>query len=57
MVIICKATGMAMTYFTQSAKEDENLPLVKDFVSWLAKRHNLEVKIIRTDNKINRMKT
>lgn len=26
MVAICEATGMAVTYFTQSAKERENLP-------------------------------
>ena len=33
MVVICEATGMAITYFTQSAKEDENLPLTQDFVT------------------------
>ena len=33
IVIICKATGMTITYFTQSVKEDENLPLLQDFVT------------------------
>lgn len=35
MAVICKAIGMAITYFTESAKEEENLPLIKDFVTWL----------------------
>ena len=57
MVAICEATGMAVTYFTQSAKESENLPLTQNLVNWLAKRYNLEVKIIRSDNEMNRIKT
>lgn len=57
MVGICEATGMAITYFTQLAKEDENLPLLQDFVTWLALRYNLEVKVIRSDNEMNRIKT
>ena len=46
MVVICKATRMAMEYYTNSNKENENLPLVKDFVSWIKERHKLEVKVI-----------
>ena len=57
MVAVCEATGMAMTYFTQSSKESENLPLVTDFVTFLALRYNLEVKVIRSDNELNRIKT
>ena len=57
MVVICEATGMAITYFTQSAKEDENLPLLQDFVTWLELRYNLEVKVIRSDNEMNQIKT
>ena len=57
MVAICEATGMAVTYFTQSAKESENLPLTQNLVNWLAKRYNLEVKVIRSDNEMNRIKT
>ena len=53
MVIVCEATGMAITYFTQSAREDENLLLTQGFVTWLVLHYNLEVKIIRSDNKIN----
>lgn len=33
MVVICEATGMAMGYYTNLSKENENLLLVKDFVS------------------------
>lgn len=48
---------MVSTYFTQSAREDKNLSLTQAFVIWLALRYNLEVKIIRSDNKMNRIKT
>ena len=37
---------MAIKYFTQSAKEDENLLLVQGFVTWLVLRYNVEVKVI-----------
>ena len=57
MIAVCKATGMAMTYFTQSSKESENLSLVTDFVTFLALRYNLKVKVIRSDNELNRIKT
>ena len=57
MVAVCEATGMAMTYFTQSSKESKNLLLVTDFVTFLALRYNLEVKVIRSDNELNRIKT
>ena len=57
MVAICEATGMAVTYFTQSAKESENLPLTQNLVNWLAKLYNLDVKVIRLDNEMNRIKT
>ena len=57
MIAVCKATGMAMTYFTQSSKESENLPLITDFVTFLALRYNLEVKVIRSDNELNRIQT
>ena len=33
MVVICEATRMAVTYFTQSAKESENLLLTHNLVS------------------------
>ena len=57
MVAVCKATGMAMTYFTQSSKESENFPLITDFVTFLALQYNLEVKVIRSDNELNRIQT
>ena len=46
---------MAMTYFTQSSKKSENLPLIKDFVIFLARQHNLEVKVICLDNELNQI--
>lgn len=44
---------MAITYFnyteTETAKEEENLLLMKESVTWLALRHNIEVHVIRSD--------
>ncbi len=57
MVVIYEATEMAIRYFTQSAKEHENLPLILDFITWLALWYNLEVKVIQSSNKMNRIKT
>ncbi len=57
MMAVCEATGIAVTYFTQSAKESQNLPLTQNLVNCLAKRYNLEVKVIRSDNEMNRIKT
>lgn len=57
MGMTCEATGMAITYYTESAKEDENLPLIQDFITWVALRYNLEIKVIHTDNEMNRVKT
>ncbi len=48
---------MAVTYFTQSTKESKNLSLTQNLVNWLAKRYNLDVKVIRSDNEMNRIKT
>lgn len=48
---------MAITYFTETAKEDKNLPLMKDFLIQLALCLHLEVKIIRSDNEMNKIKT
>ncbi len=57
MVAVCEATGMADTYFTQSAEESQNLPLTQNLVNWLAKRYNLDVKVIRSDKEMNQIKT
>ena len=53
MIIICEATGMAVTYFTQSVKESENFPLTQSLVNWLAKRYNFEMNVIHSDNEMN----
>lgn len=57
MAATCDATGMAVVYFVESSREDENLPLVQDLVTWLSLRYNLDVKIVRSDNELNRIKT
>ena len=57
MIAVCKATKIAVTYFIQSVKESENLPLILNLVNWLAKRYNLDVKVIHSDNEMNRIKT
>ncbi len=57
IVAVYKATGMAVTYFTQSAKKSENLLLTQNLVNWLAKCYNLDVKVIRSYNEMNRIKT
>ncbi len=57
MVDVCEATGMAVTYFTQSAKESQNLPLTQNLGNWFAKLYNLDVKVIRSDNEMNRIKS
>ncbi len=57
MVVVYEATGMAVIYFTQSAKESENLPLTQNLVNWLANRYNLDVKVIHSDDEMNRIKT
>ncbi len=56
MVAVCEATGMTVTYFTQSAKKSQNLLLTQNLVNWLAKLYNLDVKEIRSDNEMNRIK-
>lgn len=48
---------MIVIYFTQLSKEDKNLLLIQDFITWLALQYNLEVKIIQLDNEINCVKT
>lgn len=57
IVAVCETTSMAVTYFTQLSKESENLPLTQNLVNWLSKQYNLDVKIIRSDNKMNRIET
>lgn len=46
MTVVYEATRMAITYFTKTAKENKNLPLIRNFVIWLVFYHNLEVKVI-----------
>ncbi len=48
---------MAVTYFTESVKESQDLPLTQNLVNWLAKRYNPDVKVLYSDNEMNRLKT
>ena len=53
MVAVFKAIGMAVAYFTKSAKESQNLPLTQNLVNSLGKRYNLDVRVICLDNQMN----
>ena len=44
---------MTLTYFTTCAKEDENLPIVRDAINWLHLHYNLTVKIVRSDDEMD----
>jgi hypothetical protein len=57
LLITCEATGLTIAYFTTCAKENENLPIIRDAVNWLHLRYNIAVKIIRSDGEMNRNKT
>jgi hypothetical protein len=48
---------MTLAYFTICAKENENLPIIRDTVNWLYLRYNIAVKIILSDGEMNRNKT
>ena len=48
---------MALTYFTTCSREDENLPILQDAVNHLQLRYNLKIKVVRSDNEMNRIKT
>jgi hypothetical protein len=58
MFITCRWTGMVFPYFMNThGKEQESLKVLKDFVQWCQKRYNLQVKVIRSDNEMNRGRT
>ena len=57
VLITCEATGIVLGYFTNSSREDENLPILKDTVNWLKLRYNLPISVVRSDSELNRNKT
>jgi hypothetical protein len=57
IILTCEATGMVLTYFMTCAKEDENLPILKYAANYLHLRYNLQVKVVRSDNEMNRNQT
>jgi hypothetical protein len=52
MIMTCEATGMTLAYFTTSAREDENLPIIKDAINWLHLRYNLKVSVVKSDDEM-----
>ncbi len=56
IVAVCEAIGIAVSCFTQSAKESENLPLTQMLGNSLAKPCNLDVMVKCSDTKMNRIK-
>ncbi len=58
MFITCRWTGIVFPYFMSThGSEQENLQVVKDFVQWCDRRYNLKVKVVRSDNELNRGRT
>ena len=57
MIMTCEATGMTLAYFTTSAREDENLPIIKDAINWLHLRYSLKVSVVRSDDEMARNRT
>ena len=53
LLIICEATGMTLAYFTTCAKENENLPIIRDVINWLHLRYNVAVQIVWSDREMN----
>ena len=55
MFITCRWTGMVFPYFmTTHGTQRENLRVLKDFVRWCKNRYKLKIKVIRSDNELNR---
>ena len=48
---------MTIAYFTTCARENENLPIVRDAINWLHLRYNLGVKVVRSDGEMDRTQT
>ncbi len=48
---------MALAYFTTCARENKNLPIIKNAINWLQLRYNLAVKLVRVDGEMNRNRT
>jgi hypothetical protein len=42
----CEATGMTLPYFMICARENENLPIIKEAINWLHLWYDLKVRII-----------
>ena len=58
MFITDRFSGMVFPYFMSThGTEKENLRALKDFVSWIKKRYGLEVKVVKSDNKLGRKQT
>jgi hypothetical protein len=48
---------MTLPYFTTSAREDEDLPIIKDAINWLQLRYDLKASVVRSDDEMARNRT
>jgi hypothetical protein len=53
LLMTCEAMGITQAYFTTCAKDNENLPIIRDAINWLHLRYNIVVKKIWSDGKMN----
>ena len=58
MFITDRFSRIVFPYFISThGIEKKNLRALKDFVSWIKKRYSLEVKVVKSDNKLGRKQT
>src|SRR5947199_3735251 len=58
MFITDRYSSMVFPYFmTTHGDEKENLRVLRDFVNFIQKRHNLSVKVLRSDGELVRKRT
>jgi hypothetical protein len=52
MFVICKATGIMMSYFFISKEESGSLEALISCLKWLRERYNLRISVIRNNNEL-----
>ncbi len=55
--MVYKVIGYALGYFTIYPKKDENLPIVKNIMNWLQLQHDIKVRVVCSNGKIDYIKT
>ena len=54
MFITDQFSDIVFSYFMSThSQEKENLQMIKNFVNWMRKRFSLQMKIIKSDNKLS----